>query len=475
MPLKWDLVNETFSDTGTGPYNLGLANGRRRFSEVVTQSDTGSVFVHISHQSAAQYMGALGSFKDTGFHQLTIDTVLYGSNGASAVSFSSGTKDVVNDIPAANQPTWYFDTGRPDFPTVNDLWLDPITASINWNHQDTGGDTQWIETGVGGGGFNTDTVRPGEIFNGKITESNGSNAATFHLKTIGGDDPSGGDPVYIRFPDGTLRTATAALSVTAPSGATLGATNGNPFRVWVAIVDDGGTLRLAVRNCSDSAGVEGFPSIGELDSTAIGTGSDSTKVTYTDSAVTDGGYVIAAFADYDSGLTTAGTWDASPTRIVQFGPGVPRPGTALTFKRDEDGASSSGSNTAPGDDTLPQQSECNVFLSLAYAPTAPQNIIRARGQIHITGAVANNIVAALFQDSTANPLCTSWNFFSGTTYIGLTPLTINWIEVAGGTTSVTWKLAGSVATGTTYFNSRGGAAAYSSSENSFLEIQEIMG
>ena len=128
------------------------------------------------------------------------------------------------------------------------------------------------------------------------------------------------------FHDGTQLTITAALSITVPSTATLGVSNGVAFNVWIALVDDAGTPRLAVRNCSDTAGVAGRPPNGILSATAIDTGADSAKVTYSDGAVTAKPYVLAGYANYESGLATAGAWAASPTRMVQFGPGTPKPG-----------------------------------------------------------------------------------------------------------------------------------------------------
>lgn len=51
------------------------------------------------------------------------------------------------------------------------------------------------------------------LINGKITVSVASNNLTVAIKTLGGDDPSASDPVYVRIA-GTVRSITAALSVT---------------------------------------------------------------------------------------------------------------------------------------------------------------------------------------------------------------------------------------------------------------------
>lgn len=169
------------------------------------------------------------------------------------------------------------------------------------------------------------------VHNGNITESRASNAVTFHLKTLGGADPSATDPVTLVFSDGTVRVVTSAVSVTLSSGSTIGATSGEAFRVWIVLVDDAGTIRLGLRNCSNTEGTVGFPATGVLSSTAEGGAgaADALRTTYTSVAVSSKRYLIAAFADYESGLTTAGIWDAAPTRITAFVSGMARPGEVV--------------------------------------------------------------------------------------------------------------------------------------------------
>jgi hypothetical protein len=108
----------------------------------------------------------------------------------------------------------------------------------------------------------------------------------------------------------------------------MGVTSGVPFRLWFALINDAGTFRLGVRNCSDSNNIYSFPGDGILSSTIITT-PNAAGVTYTGTAVTSKQFVIAGFSDYDSGLATAGTWAASPTRIQLFGPHIKKPGDVI--------------------------------------------------------------------------------------------------------------------------------------------------
>jgi hypothetical protein len=170
-----------------------------------------------------------------------------------------------------------------------------------------------------------------------------ANATTYSLKTLAGNDPSADDPVLVCFRNATAatgnyvyRTATAALSLTLPSGATLGASSGSvPFDVWLALIDDAGTIRLGAINATPP-GVAHYdlaqiPPIAS--STTVGTGSDAAKTWYTDSGVTSKAYAVIAVAKYSSGLVTAGTWNVSPTTIQPYGHGVPLPDERTTTGR----------------------------------------------------------------------------------------------------------------------------------------------
>lgn len=221
-------------------------------------------------------------------------------------------------------------------------------------------------------------VRPPGVVNGKVTEANAANAATFHLKTLAGTDPSATDPVSVTLPDGTTSDITAALSVTVSSGSTLGTANSTPFRVWIALINDGGTWRLGVRQCTSSTQISGFPGNGLLSSTAEGGAgaADSAGVTYTGTAVTAKPFVIIAAAEYDSGLATAGTWASSPTRLYEYVPGMPRPGDDIQTQIGTHATSESTTSTTYVDTSLTKAitptSACNP-VAWAYSATNGQS------------------------------------------------------------------------------------------------------
>jgi hypothetical protein len=195
------------------------------------------------------------------------------------------------------------------------------------------------------------------MINGTLVQSRTASAETFAVKTLAGTDPSAADPVLFVFQAGTgsytVRSVTTALSVTASSGSTLGTTNSTPFRIWCVAADDAGTVRLGiVKTTAVSATATNVMALAEwaaYSSTAeAGAGSaDSAQVIYSDTAFTAKYLCLIGFGDWDSGLTTAGTWSSAPTRTITYGPGVARPGEPTgnrrhVLKTDTFSAASSG-------------------------------------------------------------------------------------------------------------------------------------
>jgi hypothetical protein len=275
-------------------------------------------------------------------------------------------------VAAWQDGAWAFYTPREGWRA----WLADEDKLFFWDGSD------WIAPSSGGGG----AASAVGLHNGEIAESHASNAVTFHLKTLAGSDPSGGDPVTAIFPDGSSLSIAAALSVTIPSTATMGFANGAAGRLWAALANDAGTPRLVVRNCRNAFSVAGFPAGGVLASTTIGTGADNAHVSYSDTGVTAKPYLIAAHADYDSGLTTAGAWDASPTRIVQFGPGIHKPGEAVQKVQATQSAATSVSNTTP----------VQTGSSVAITPTSVHNPILVEAVGGLTMTQSSGLINAQF-------------------------------------------------------------------------------
>jgi hypothetical protein len=166
-----------------------------------------------------------------------------------------------------------------------------------------------------------------------------ANALTVSVLTAAGQTPSTVSPVLVPVRDVTpangdpvIVSVTGALSITVPSGATIGTVSAQANRLWVGLFNNAGTPVLGVYNSLNSA----TPSVVSWDSSALATttgitsGSGSSQTWYTSSAVAAKAFVPLCYVE--ALQTTAGTWAANPTKVQLFGPGVKKPGDVVQEK-----------------------------------------------------------------------------------------------------------------------------------------------
>src|SRR5215831_8005951 len=191
------------------------------------------------------------------------------------------------------------------------------------------------------------------MLNGKLVASVASNALTIAVKTLAGNDPSANDPVFFLFRDAAAGYAvieqTAALSITVPSGATLGTVNGQANRIWVGVFNNAGTAVLGVYNSLNASTSPG-PSIVPWDETSpangtgITSGSTSPQIWYTASTLAS--VVLRILGYMESTQATAGTWATAPSKVQLFGPGVKRPGDMVQSIYASSSSSTNNSTTS---------------------------------------------------------------------------------------------------------------------------------
>lgn len=142
------------------------------------------------------------------------------------------------------------------------------------------------------------------------------------------------------------------------------------------------------------------------------------------------------------GITTATTrvWTAPDTDLSAFV--VQRVST-------QTGALATGTTALPIDDTIPQNTEGDEYMTRAITPKSASNILKIEVTCLLSNEPNASVVAALFQDSTAGALAA----------MGATPTSggfgcINFIHTmtAGTTSATTFKIRGGSASGTTTFN-----------------------
>ena len=321
------------------------------------------------------------------------------------------------------------------------------------------------------------------LINGSLTASNNGTALTIAIKGADGNDPSSGNPVYVVIRnataatgDFTLMSITVATSLVISSGSTMGATNATAFRLWVVGFNDGGTFRLGVINCLSGTSIYPLAAWSIASSTAEGGAgaADSAHVLYTGTAVTSKPYQVLGYMTWETGLTTAGTWNANPTRSQLFGHGVALPNQRIQVARNFDGAVATGATTIPNDNTIPQITEGAQFMSQAITPTSAANLLMAEHDGIYTVPTNINIIAALFRsDLSPNASATTSEAVDAAS--AMLAMHLSHWSLAAGTSSITFSIRVGTSGGSTVtFNGTAGSARFNGTSASALTIEEIM-
>jgi hypothetical protein len=126
----------------------------------------------------------------------------------------------------------------------------------------------------------------------------------------------------------------------------------------------------------------------------------------------------------------------------------------LQIASTQTGAVATGTTTIPVDDSIPQSTEGDQYMSLAVTPkSAASNLVVEVTIVLAHSTATQHMVAALFRDSIANALASAAHILNGTA--GGQPLTIKFHSVvaSGAATATTFKVrAGAGSAGTTTFN-----------------------
>jgi hypothetical protein len=148
-------------------------------------------------------------------------------------------------------------------------------------------------------------------------------------------------------------------------------------------------------------------------------------------------------------------------------------GKLIQVVNTETGAVATGTTVIPFDDTIPQNTEGDQYMSLAITPTSATNILQIDVVVFISCLTGiRNLCAALFQDTTANALA------CGQAVVPTGGYTMNisfrHYMTAGTTSATTFKVRAGVDTsGTCTFNGSSGARKYGGVQASSITISEI--
>lgn len=258
-------------------------------------------------------------------------------------------------------------------------------------------------------------------------------------------------------------------TLTVPSGATMGQSNGVAARLWVAVLNNAGTLELAVINTQLGNGqIAPISESGFISTTVMNAASDNAGVWYSTTARASVAFRLIGYIE--STQAAAGTWATSPSVVQAMGPGVHKPGDVIQTVGNAPAASNTGTTQLPADATIPQIAEGDQYMTQTITPSSAINTLVVNSALHAsTNAVAGTAIGmALFQDATANALKAMGQMTAGVSYAVC--LNLRHLMQAGTAAATTFRVrAGANAVGTTTFNALYGAAA-----GAYIDVTEIM-
>ena len=164
---------------------------------------------------------------------------------------------------------------------------------------------------------------------------------------------------------------------------------------------------------------------------------------------------------------------ATPLAVASGGTGVAVSNTIIQSVRTDDGVYATGTTAIPDDDTIPQITEGDEYMTVSITPTSATNKLIIEVGIGVFGMSATSQlpVMALFQDSIANALTAAAMTTNNATIQG-GGVGMSYEMVAGTTSSTTFRLRAGLNTGTFKFNG-GSAQKFGGVANSYIKVTEV--
>ena len=152
-------------------------------------------------------------------------------------------------------------------------------------------------------------------------------------------------------------------------------------------------------------------------------------------------------------------------------------GQVLQVVNYQTGAVATGTTQIPYDDTIPQNTEGDQYMSLAITPRSASSKLQISVVFCLSLGAANYVTMALFQDSTAGSLAAvsgiAANINGGATYPS--QLVLDYEMTSGTTGSTTFKVrAGPGGVDTLTFNGQSGARRLGGVFASSITITEVV-
>lgn len=135
-------------------------------------------------------------------------------------------------------------------------------------------------------------------------------------------------------------------------------------------------------------------------------------------------------------------------------------------------AVATGTTTIPLDDSIPQNTEGTEFMTCSITPKSTTNLLVITVNLYVSLSVTSaDIIAALFQDTTANALSAIESYIGAIS--SPEPLTMVYTMTAGTTSSTTFKVrVGGNSASTVTFNGASGSRRFGAIPKSAIVITE---
>lgn len=126
----------------------------------------------------------------------------------------------------------------------------------------------------------------------------------------------------------------------------------------------------------------------------------------------------------------------------------------------------------PSDDTIPQNTKGEEYMTLSITPNSSTSKLRIDVVLHLSATAGNDLICALFQDTTANALASTHKVNSPTNNVQ--ELSFTHYMTSGTTSATTFKVrAGSPSTGTDSMNGTSSGRLLGGVMSSSITITEI--